>query len=115
IKMDNYILQPKNDGYRSLHMVGKFNNKSNEERKIEFQIRTKLQHSWATTLEIVDIFTGQDLKSNDGLYDYKKFFKDVSDQFQIIENLKGFLDNDKGQLTKEYLTKVIQSQHLISQ
>ncbi|WP_301430869.1 hypothetical protein [Acinetobacter baumannii] len=115
IKMDNYILQPKNDGYRSLHMVGKFNNKSNEKRKIEFQIRTKLQHSWATTLEIVDIFTGQDLKSNDGLYDYKKFFKDVSDQFQIIENLKGFLDNDKGQLTKEYLTKVIQSQHLINQ
>ncbi len=40
---------------------------------------------------------------NDGLYDYKKFFKDVSHQFQIIENLKGFLNNDKGQLTKEYL------------
>ena len=115
IKMDNYILNPKNDGYRCIHIVGKFNNKLNEERKIEFQIRTKLQHSWATTLEIVDIFTGQDLKSNDGLYDYKKFFKDVSDQFQIIENLKGFLENDKGQLTKEYLTKVVQTQHLINQ
>ena len=85
IKMDNYILNPKNDGYRCLHIVGKVNNKLSEERKIEFQIRTKLQHSWATTLEIVDIFTGQDLKSNDGFYDYKKFFKDVSDQFQIIE------------------------------
>ena len=115
IKLDNYILNPKNDGYRCIHIVGKFNNKLNEERKIEFQIRTKLQHSWATTLEIVDIFTGQDLKSNDGFYDYKKFFKDVSDQFQIIENLKGFLENDKGQLTKEYLTKVVQTQHLINQ
>ncbi|MCH7336682.1 RelA/SpoT domain-containing protein [Acinetobacter sp. NIPH 2699] len=115
IKMDNYILQPKTDGYRSLHIVGKFNNESSDERKIEFQIRTKLQHSWATTLEIVDIFTGQNLKSDDGFYDYKKFFKDVSDQFQIIENLQGFISDNKAQLTKEYLTKVIQNQQLIRQ
>lgn len=115
IKMDNYILEPKEDGYRCLHMVGKFDNEFKEERKIEFQIRTKLQHSWATTLEIVDIFTGQNLKSNDGLYDYKKFFKDVSDQFQIIENLEGFLENDKARLTREYLTKIIQNQMLVKQ
>ncbi|MDV8157993.1 RelA/SpoT domain-containing protein [Acinetobacter bereziniae] len=115
IKMDNYILEPKEDGYRCLHIVGKFDNEFKEERKIEFQIRTKLQHSWATTLEIVDIFTGQNLKSNDGLYDYKKFFKDVSDQFQIIENLEGFLENDKARLTKEYLTKIIQNQFLVKQ
>ena len=113
--MDNYILEPKEDGYRCLHMVGKFDNEFKEERKIEFQIRTKLQHSWATTLEIVDIFTGQNLKSNDGLYDYKKFFKDVSDQFQIIENLEGFLENDKARLTREYLTKIIQNQMLVKQ
>lgn len=115
IKMDNYILHPKDDGYRCLHIVGKFDNELKEERKIEFQIRTKLQHSWATTLEIVDIFTGQNLKSNDGLYDYKKFFKDVSDQFQIIENLEGFHKNDKAQLTREYLTKIIQNQSLVKQ
>lgn len=115
IKMDNYINKPKDDGYRCLHMVGRFKNKKSEERKIEFQIRTKLQHSWATTLEIVDIFTGQNLKSDDGFYSYKKFFKDVSDQFQIIENLSGFQANDKGILTKEYLTKVITSSQLINQ
>lgn len=95
--------------------MGRFNNELKEERKIELQIRTKLQHSWATTLEIVDIFTGQNLKGNEGFYGYKTFFKDVSDQFQIIENLYGFQINDRSLLTKEYLTKIIQSPHLVQQ
>ena len=107
IKMDNYIDNPKEDGYRCLHIVGKFNNELNEERKIEFQIRTKLQHSWATALEIVDIFTGQNLKGNLGFLTYQNFFKDVSDQFQIMENLKGFQNNDRGVFLKEYLGKVL--------
>ncbi|MCL6237383.1 RelA/SpoT domain-containing protein [Acinetobacter sp. ANC 5033] len=115
IKMDNYIAQPKEDGYRCLHIVGRFNNELKEERKIEFQIRTKLQHSWATTLEIVDIFTGQNLKGNEGFYGYRTFFKDVSDQFQIIENLNAFQIDDRSLLTKEYLTKIVKSPHLVQQ
>lgn len=115
IKMDNYIVEPKVDGYRCLHIVGKFKNEVNEERKIEFQIRTKLQHSWATTLEIVDIFTGQNLKGDEGFYRYKTFFKDVSDQFQLIESLNGFQINNRSLLTKEYLTKVIQNPYLTTQ
>ena len=107
IKMDNYIENPKDDGYRCLHIVGKFNNELDEERKIEFQIRTTLQHSWATALEIVDIFTGQNLKSNLGFLTYKNFFKDVSDQFQLMENLSGFQNNDRGIFLKEYLKKVL--------
>ncbi len=72
--MDNYILYLKNDGYRCLHIVGKFNNKLSEERKIEFQF-TKLQHSWATTLEIVDIFTGKILKVMKVFMIIKNFLK----------------------------------------
>lgn len=107
IKVDNYIENPKDDGYRCLHMVGKFNNESEEERKIEFQIRTKLQHSWATALEIVDIFTDQNLKSNSGFLFYKNFFKDVSDQFQLMENLKGFKNDNREFFLKEYLKTVL--------
>ncbi|MBP6113806.1 MAG: hypothetical protein KA474_03605, partial [Acinetobacter sp.] len=107
IKFDNYIEKPKDDGYRSLHMVGKFNTDDHDERKIEFQIRTKLQHSWATSLEIVDIFTGQNLKGNAGFANYQTFFKNISDQFQIMENLKGFKNNDKGTFLKEYLRDAI--------
>lgn len=115
IKFDNYIEKPKDDGYRSLHMVGKFNTDDHDERKIEFQIRTKLQHSWATSLEIVDIFTGQNLKGNAGFANYQTFFKNISDQFQIMENLKGFKNNDKGTFLKEYLRDAITNRKNINQ
>ena len=54
-------------------------------RKIELQIRTKLQHDWATTLEVVELFTGQALKSNRGSDDWKSFFRNVSMQFAVME------------------------------
>ena len=90
IKLDNYIKHPKFDGYRSIHIVGVFQNNDKDDRKIEFQLRTRLQHSWATTLEIIDIFTQQNLKSDSGYQQYKIFFKNVSDLFQLIESFKSF-------------------------
>jgi hypothetical protein len=42
--------------------------------KIEIQIRSRLQHAWATALEIIDTFTGQGLKSAGGKDDWKRFF-----------------------------------------
>lgn len=115
IKLDNYIESPKDDGYRSLHIIGKFKNEINEERKIEFQIRTTLQHSWATTLEIIDIFTGQNLKSDLGFLRYKNFFKDVSNQFHIMENLEGFKQDDREIFLKEYLNLILKSYTLTRQ
>lgn len=81
----DYIVRPKDDGYRSFHLTGKFKNKS-----IEIQLRTKLQHYWATALEIVDIFTGQALKSNQGEKQWKHFFLNVSKQFAIMESIHLF-------------------------
>ncbi len=115
IKFDNYIDQPKDDGYRCLHIVGRFNNNDGDERKIEFQLRTKLQHSWATSLEIVDIFTGQNLKGNSGFLNYQTFFKSVSEQFQVMENLQGFKDDDKEAFLKQYLNSVVSSPAVIKQ
>lgn len=104
IKFDNYIQSPKFDGYRSIHLVGVFENEDHDERKIEFQLRTRLQHSWATTLEIIDIFTQQNLKSDNGLKVYKDFFKNVSDLFQLIESFKSFQKGNIQELQKELLT-----------
>lgn len=103
VKLDNYIKNPKFDGYRSIHIVGIFKNTDHDDRKIEFQLRTKLQHSWATTLEIIDIFTRQNLKSDNGFQNYKTFFKYVSDLFQLIESFKSFQKNNIEDIRKDLL------------
>ncbi len=86
----NYINSPKSDGYRSIHLVYKyysinkigklFNNKL-----IEIQIRSKLQHIWATAVETVDIFTGQTLKFGSGDTKWEHFFRLISSAFAIKE------------------------------
>lgn len=64
----DYIANPKADGYRSIHYVYAYRTNTAhlacfDGHLIEIQIRTQLQHAWATAVEIVDTFTGQSLKS----------------------------------------------------
>lgn len=66
--MKDYISAPKPDGYRGIHLVYRYKSGSEKhsvynEQKIEIQIRSRLQHAWATAVEIVDAFTGQAIKS----------------------------------------------------
>jgi hypothetical protein len=75
----NYILFPKDDGYRGIHLIYRFQSKSRRHRiynglKIEIQLRTRLQHAWATSVETVSLFTGQALKSSGGEADWRRFF-----------------------------------------
>ena len=53
---------------------------------VEIQLRTKLQHIWATAVEIVDFFSNQELKLNKGEKLWKDFFKELSIVFYNIEN-----------------------------
>ena len=112
IRFKDYIANPKDDGYRGYHLIGQFKARHGAQRSIEVQVRTELQHEWATALEIVDLFTGQALKSNQGDPDWKRFFKGVSEQFAIMENIHLFKlgDIDKHQ---EYLKMVKQSKEAI--
>jgi len=41
---------------------------------IEVQIRSELQHAWATAVETVDTFTGQAIKANSGDAAWSRFF-----------------------------------------
>ena len=104
IRYKDYVKNPKEDGYRSYHLVGYFKNHIGV-KNIEIQIRTRLQHDWATALEIVDLFTNQSLKSNQGRESWKEFFKNVSEQFALMESIHLF-NLDKANKTEEYLAIV---------
>ena len=52
---------------------------------VEVQLRSKVQHAWATTVEIVDTFTDQALKSSKGTQDWLKFFRMASAEFARLE------------------------------
>lgn len=64
--IDDYIEHSKeNDcGYRSLHIIYQYENSKGKKLKIEAQLRTRLQHLWATTVEIVDILERTNIKTH---------------------------------------------------
>ncbi|MDL2267005.1 RelA/SpoT domain-containing protein [Desulfovibrio sp. OttesenSCG-928-G15] len=84
----DYIKIPKDDGYRSLHQVFKYANKKHPELnglRIELQIRTLLQHSWATAVETLGIVEKSSFKTGEGGEQFKRFFKVSSALFSMDE------------------------------
>jgi hypothetical protein len=86
----NYIDEPKPDGYRSHHLVYQYQSlPSQNERynklRVEVQIRTTMQHAWATAVEAVGIFTREALKSNIGSPDWLRLFALMSAEIATIE------------------------------
>jgi hypothetical protein len=76
---DDYILQPKNDGYRGIHLIGRYEARTAEHEiwngyRIELQLRSRLQHTFSTAVETVTTFTGQPLKFGGGEADWRRFF-----------------------------------------
>lgn len=86
----DYIIYPKKDGYRSIHLIYKYNSDKGKKEYngllVEVQIRSKLQHLWATAIETVDFFTRQAIKSSEGEKEWMEFFKLVSSAFAKMEN-----------------------------
>jgi ppGpp synthetase/RelA/SpoT-type nucleotidyltranferase len=84
----NYVAKPKPDGYRSIHFVVRYQSISREHKilRTEIQIRSLLQHRWATAVETVDLFTGQTLKTGGGDPRWKRFFALTGSLFALKEN-----------------------------
>jgi ppGpp synthetase/RelA/SpoT-type nucleotidyltranferase len=86
-KVKNYIDEPKDTGYRGVHVIYKYNASKLEYKDyfIEVQLRSKIQHAWATAVEIVDTYTKQALKSNQGDAEWRRFFVYASAEFAKLE------------------------------
>lgn len=87
----DYIQNPKSSGYRSYHMVYQYHSDRkdtyNKNMLIEIQFRTKLQHIWATAVEMMGIYTKSNLKSSQGDDNILRFFTLVSSLFALKENM----------------------------
>lgn len=84
----DYIQNPKPDGYRSYHMVYSYYSDRNPKYNglfIEIQIRTHIQHLWATAVETMDAFTGDPLKIGQGDPENRQFFVLVSQLLELYE------------------------------
>lgn len=91
LRMDrSYLDTPRKSGYRSHHLVYDFQpEQANEEpfrdRRIEIQLRSRLQHSWATAVEAIGLHRREDLKAGEGNPDWLRFFQLVSAGFAEFE------------------------------
>lgn len=73
-KVNDYIEAPKETGYRSVHIVKTYTGSFDAYAglKVEIQIRTRLQHIWATAQETIGIMTDLDLKGGEGTDDWRR-------------------------------------------
>jgi ppGpp synthetase/RelA/SpoT-type nucleotidyltranferase len=85
----DYITKPKSDGYRCHHLMFDFRGRGDrnifDSKRVEVQIRTRLQHAWATAVESLGIFLGEYLKGGIGDPRWLRLLKLMSAEFAIFE------------------------------
>ncbi len=93
----DYLKRPKKTGYRGIHDVYEYDAQSEQGRDykglfIELQYRTRVQHAWATAVELVGVFTTSQPKFQEGDKRYEEIMShpDLDDQ----ELVRQFLDRD---------------------
>jgi len=95
----DYIANPKQDGYRGIHFVYRYDNpqapQEYEGMRVELQFRTRMQHTWAMAVETIGTFLGQALKSSEGDKEWLDFFAMAGCAFAYLEGttpVPGFED-----------------------
>ncbi len=104
----DYIKTPKPDGYRSLHQVYRYQSEDHPELcglQVEVQIRTKLQHAWATAVETLGAIEQASFKSGEGTDKHKQFFKLASALISLHEKasvLEEFSNTPRDELVRQF-------------
>ena len=92
VKKDDYVdVKPKQSGYRSIHLVYRYHGQNGEDwdkMKVEIQLRTQLQHSWAMAVETAGLVTNTAMKSGQGSDEWQEFFRIISCLFCLNEHTK---------------------------
>lgn len=73
----DYITTPKSDGYRGVHLIYKYINDGAPQYnslRLELQIRTQMQHAWATAVEAYGSTISLNIKGGKGSQDLRKYF-----------------------------------------
>lgn len=97
----NYIDEPKDDGYRGVHLIYRYVNSrasAYDGLSLELQLRTQKQHAWATAVETMGTFLGQALKAGQGDQQWREFFAKASAALAQIEGtapVPGFEERDR--------------------
>lgn len=85
----DYISDPKEGGYRSCHLrlicKSETVDEAYEHMAVEVQVRTELQHAWATAVEAVGLVNRQELKSGDGDPKWLRLFELMASEIAEIE------------------------------
>lgn len=75
----DYISKPRESGYRGVHVVVEY-----DARCIEIQLRTRLMHLWAITVERQSTVLGENLKQ-DGTHAVQQFMAAMSEAMALDE------------------------------
>ncbi len=111
----DYIQQPKSDGYRSLHQIFKYSNTNHPELnklRIELQIRTMLQHYWATAVETLGFIEKSSFKTGEGSDEMKRFFQLSSALFAKEEKCSAASEFDDLAALKAELSELERTLHI---
>lgn len=97
----DYVDNPKDTGYRGYHLIVKYGGTKEEYSGllVEIQIRTRFQHAWATSVEVVGTFIGRSLKTGEGHELWDEYFQLASRKIALIEK-NPLEDGDKAKLER---------------
>ncbi len=69
----DYVVSPKDSGYRAVHIYTRYHN-----RRIEMQLRTRDQDSWAKLVEHLTNTTGIDFKNDEGPVEVHELLRELA-------------------------------------